>query len=110
MSDPAPLDTRTALRTANWLYPDHRRRSGGGFRQDNQGHPPESATVCIGKSDAFKEAGAAGAFRHQTPTRAWWQTRFKPGHKTWNKGVKGSVGLHENCRKTQFQPGQKPNT
>lgn len=37
------------------------------------------------------------------PARA---TMFKPGQKTWNKGIKGSTGLHANCRATQFQPGQ----
>jgi len=31
-------------------------------------------------------------------------TQFRPGHATWNKGIKGSTGLHPNCRKTQFGP------
>lgn len=34
-------------------------------------------------------------------------TRFKPGHESWNKGVKGSSGTHPNCRPTQFKPGQR---
>jgi hypothetical protein len=37
-------------------------------------------------------------------------TRFKPGHTSWNKGRKGSTGLHPNCRKSQFAKGQMPHT
>lgn len=33
-------------------------------------------------------------------------SQFKPGLTPWNKGVKGSTGLHENCRRTQFQKGR----
>ena len=35
--------------------------------------------------------------------------QFQPGQTTWNKGVKGSTGLHPNCRPTQFKPGRAPN-
>jgi hypothetical protein len=34
------------------------------------------------------------------------QARFKPGHKTWNKGVQGSTGNHPNCKRTQFKKGE----
>jgi hypothetical protein len=33
-------------------------------------------------------------------------TQFKTGHKPWNLGIKGSTGLHENCKKGQFKKGQ----
>ncbi|ARL90993.1 HNH endonuclease [Burkholderia pseudomallei] len=33
------------------------------------------------------------------------ESRFKKGHATWNKGVKGVCGTHENCRRTQFKKG-----
>jgi len=33
--------------------------------------------------------------------------RFERGHTTWNKGVKGSAGLHPNSRKTQFKRGAR---
>jgi hypothetical protein len=33
-------------------------------------------------------------------------SRFQAGQAAWNKGVKGSTGLHENCRRTQFKKGQ----
>lgn len=32
-------------------------------------------------------------------------SRFAPGHVTWNKGVKGVCGTHQNCRRTQFKKG-----
>ena len=35
-------------------------------------------------------------------------TRFQPGMTPWNKGVKGSTGLHPNSRRTQFRKGRKP--
>lgn len=33
-------------------------------------------------------------------------TRFKPGHKSWNKGKKGLTGVQEACRATQFKKGR----
>lgn len=33
------------------------------------------------------------------------ESRFKPGHQTWNKGAKGMTGTHPNCRRTQFKKG-----
>jgi hypothetical protein len=35
-------------------------------------------------------------------------TQFKPGQESWNKGVKGVVGVQEACRATQFKAGQTP--
>lgn len=34
--------------------------------------------------------------------------RFASGHATWNKGIKGVVGVQEACRATQFKKGQTP--
>lgn len=34
--------------------------------------------------------------------------RFKSGHQTWDKGIKGSTGLHESSRAQQFKTGQLP--
>lgn len=34
--------------------------------------------------------------------------RFKSGHQTWNKRIKGSTGLHESSRAQQFKTGQLP--
>lgn len=32
--------------------------------------------------------------------------RFKAGHSTWNKGVRGVVGVQDACRAHQFKPGR----
>jgi len=33
-------------------------------------------------------------------------SRFKAGQRSWNKGLKGVVGVQEGCRATQFKKGQ----
>lgn len=35
---------------------------------------------------------------------------FKPGHAPWNKGSKGTTGMHPNSRRTQFKKGRPPQT
>lgn len=37
-------------------------------------------------------------------------TRFQAGLTPWNKGKSGTTGLHENCRATQYGPGNMPHT
>lgn len=37
-------------------------------------------------------------------------SRFKPGQQSWNKGLKGVVGVQPACRATQFKPGSQPHT
>lgn len=64
----------------------------------------------IGKSEAFKKSWASGRIQAANTDPRMVATRFKPGHTTWNKGKPGTTGLHENCRATQFKPGQKPHT
>lgn len=44
--------------------------------------------------------------RSSKPDHGGRKTAFKPGQVSWNKGIKGSTGLHPNSRATQFQPGQ----
>ena len=70
----------------------------------------KAALLGIGKSEAFKKSFVSGRIQAANTDPRMVATRFKPGHKTWNSGVKGSTGLHENCRATQFKPGQKPHT
>lgn len=70
----------------------------------------KAALLGIGKSEAFKASFASGRIQAANTDPRMVSTRFKPGHKTWNTGVKGSTGLHDNCRATQFKPGQKPHT
>ena len=70
----------------------------------------KAALLGIGKSEAFKASFASGRISAARNDPRMVATRFKSGQKAWNEGVKGSTGLHDNCRKTQFQPGQKPHT
>lgn len=94
-----------------WLYPD--------FKADDVaqavGKPTgavhqKARALEIGKSDEFKASFLSGRIQaaHADPRMV--ATRFRPGQAAWNKGVKGATGLHENCRPTQFKPGQKPHT
>ena len=103
--------TERELRLLRELYPDLKAETvaieiGRTVRAVHQ----KARSMGIEKSEAFKASFVSGRILagHTDPRIT--ANRFKPGHKTWNKGVKGSVGLHENCRKTQFQPGQKPST
>jgi len=34
--------------------------------------------------------------------------QFRKGQAVWNKGTKGVAGIQEECRATQFKPGQSP--
>lgn len=61
----------------------------------------------IGKSDAFKQSFLSGRIQAANTDPRMTATRFAKGMTPWNKGVKGSVGLHPNCRQTQFKPGNK---
>lgn len=70
----------------------------------------KAALLGLSKSEAFKASFASGRISAARNDPRMVATRFKPGQKAWNEGVKGSTGLHDNCRKTQFQPGQKPHT
>ena len=43
--------------------------------------------------------------RPDHPARAH---QFRKGQAVWNKGTKGVAGIQEECRATQFKPGQSP--
>lgn len=60
------------------------------------------------KSAAFLESDMAGRIKRGKQLPEMVANRFQAGHSTWNKGVKGSTGTHENCRRTQFKAGRKP--
>lgn len=94
-----------------WLYPDFKADEVAQCIGRSVGSVHRKAVLLeIGKSDAFKASFSSGRIQAANTDPRMLATRFKPGHKTWNEGVKGSTGLHENCRKTQFKPGQKPHT
>ena len=110
MSDPRHW-TPEQLFMLRWLYPDFKADEVARCIGRSVGSVHRKAVLLeIGKSEAFKASFASGRIQAANTDPRMVDTRFKPGHTTWNKGVKGSVGLHENCRKTQFKPGQKPRT
>lgn len=94
-----------------WLYPDFKADEVAQCIGRSVGSVHRKAVLLeIGKSDAFKASFASGRIQAANTDPRMVATRFKPGHKTWNTGIQGSTGLHENCRATQFKPGQKPHT
>ncbi|GKT22542.1 HNH endonuclease signature motif containing protein [Acidovorax sp. SUPP3334] len=58
------------------------------------------------KSDAFMASDMSRRINrgHQLPSMV--ASRFQPGSRPWNKGVKGVTGTHPNTRATQFKKGQ----
>jgi len=61
----------------------------------------------IAKSPEYLASPCAGRMsveRAQHPNMV--ATRFRKGQKSWNKGLKGVVGVQEACRRTQFKKGR----
>lgn len=58
------------------------------------------------KSAEFLASDRSGRVQRGRKDKRITATQFKPGLTPWNKGVKGSTGLHEACRRTQFKPGR----
>lgn len=58
------------------------------------------------KSPEFLASDRSGRVQRGRKDPRLMATQFKPGFTPWNKGVKGSTGLHEACRRTQFKKGQ----
>lgn len=59
----------------------------------------------LSKSEAFLRSDQSGRVLRGKQNPAMRATQFKEGITPWNKGRKGTCGLHPNCRKTQFQKG-----
>lgn len=59
------------------------------------------------KSQAFFESDMAGRILRGQQNPAMIATRFRPGQKPWNNGMKG---LQMGGLETQFKPGQRPHT
>lgn len=97
------------LKLLRELYPDHTaasvalvvgRDTGSVYRKANE--------LGIGKSAAFQEGATSGRILRGRTDPRMVATQIKPGSEPWNKGKKGSTGLHANCRRTQFKKGRKP--
>lgn len=61
-----------------------------------------AAKLGLRKSEAFNQSDASGRTQRGKTNPGMQATQFKPGTTPWNKGKKGSTGLHPNCRATQF--------
>lgn len=110
MTDPRHW-TSAQIQALRALYPDLKadtvaREIGRTTRSVHQ----KAKQLGIGKSEAFKASFASGRIQAANTDPRMVATRFKPGLAPWNKGKPGATGLHENCRPTQFKPGQKPHT
>lgn len=57
------------------------------------------------KSESFMESDRSGRVQRGKQDARMIATRFQKGQTSWNKGVKGICGTHENCRRTQFKKG-----
>ncbi|WP_250502792.1 HNH endonuclease signature motif containing protein [Caballeronia sp. AZ7_KS35] len=74
------------------------------------GRPLESvyrkaAELGLKKSPAYMASDLSGRIARGRTDARMVATQFKKGRQSWNKGVKGICGTHENCRRTQFKKG-----
>lgn len=58
------------------------------------------------KSAGYLASENAGRIQFGKQHPAMQATQFPKGLVPWNKGVKGSTGVQERCRATQFKPGR----
>lgn len=63
----------------------------------------KAAKLGLRKDPGYLDSPASGRIRPGSNIGG--SARFRPGQQAWNKGVKGSTGLHPNCCKTQFKKG-----
>lgn len=64
----------------------------------------KAAKLGLKKSEAYLASPAACRLRRGDNVGEAY--RFKPGHASWNKGLKGVFGVQEACRATQFKKGR----
>ena len=62
----------------------------------------------LGLSKSASYLASAEACRLRRGGNVGAEHRFKVGQTTWNKGLKGSTGVQEACRATQFKKGRRP--
>ncbi|MFG5777996.1 HNH endonuclease signature motif containing protein [Comamonas sp. J-3] len=66
----------------------------------------KAGALGLSKSQAFLDSSRSGRILQGKKDPRLKATQFKSGAAPWNKGIPGSTGLHENCRKSQFKKGQ----
>lgn len=62
----------------------------------------------LGLKKSAKYLASAAACALVRPGAGGVEYRFQKGLVPWNKGTKGRAGVQEECRATQFKPGQAP--
>ncbi len=99
-------DEITVLRS---LYPDHAAASVAlVLGRPERAVYHKANALGIAKSEAYLASAASGRIQRGRTDPRMVATQIKPGATPWNKGVARSTGLHENCRRTQFKPGRRP--
>lgn len=58
------------------------------------------------KSAEFLASDRSGRMQRGKQNPSMVASQFKPGQQSWNKGLKGVVGVQEACRATQFKKGR----
>lgn len=91
------------------LYPDNTAKVvANALGRDAASIYRKAYALKIGKSEAFWKSDASGRAQKGKQDQRIKATQFKKCHATWNKGIPGSTGTHENSRKTQFKKGRRP--
>jgi len=62
--------------------------------------------IGLGKSQAFYDSDMSARIMRGHQSQDMVASRFKPGNRPWNHGLKGSTGHHPNSRATQFKKGE----
>ena len=65
-----------------------------------------AALLGIEKSPEFQASDLSGRVQRGRQSEGMRSTQFKKGATPWNKGKKGTCGLHPNCRPSQFKKGE----
>ncbi|WP_250865633.1 HNH endonuclease signature motif containing protein [Caballeronia sp. INSB1] len=66
----------------------------------------KAASLGLKKTAAFLASDSSGRIQRGRTDERMVATQFKKGQTSWNKGVKGICGTHENSRRTQFKKGE----
>lgn len=66
----------------------------------------KAAELGLRKSAAFNASDLSRRIQRGKQNPNMIAARIQPGATPWNKGVKGSTGVQEGCRRTQFKKGE----
>lgn len=99
--------TPNELSTLRDLYPRHTAATVALVLGMTAGRVYRKASALrLTKSPEFLTSVQSGRIQQGRTDPRMIATQFQTGAEPWNKGLKGSTGLHENCRRTQFKTGR----